>query len=225
MSRLILLRHGASVWNEENLFTGWVDVPLSTRGIKEAFEAGERLKKTPIDVIFCSTLTRSTMTAMLAMSVHESKKTPVILHGQGRLHSWGTIHSKKTEAKTIPVYTSGTLNERMYGALQGLNKQELREQFGAEQVQIWRRSYRTCPPGGESLYMTLKRVLPYFRRTILPHLFMDDHVLISAHGNSLRAIIKHIEKISDDDIVRLEIPTGVPLFYDYDRGAFRKRSS
>ena len=225
MSRLILLRHGESQWNKENLFTGWVDIPLSTRGIEEALQAGERLKNSPIDVIFCSTLIRSTMTAMLAMSIHESKKTPVILHSRGKLRDWGVIYSDKTAGKTIPVFTADALNERMYGALQGLNKQELREQYGAEQVQLWRRSYRTCPPEGESLYITLKRALPYFKRTILPRLVLGEQVLISAHGNSLRAIIKYIEDISDEEISSLEIPTGVPLFYDYVRGSFRKRSS
>lgn len=221
MAILILLRHGESVWNKNNLFTGWVDVPLSPKGIEEALQAGNKIKNYPVDAIFSSTLVRGLMTAMLAMSVHHSKKTPVVMHEHGKLKEWATIHSEKTKSEIIPVFCSDALNERMYGALQGLNKQETREKFGAEQVQIWRRSYSTCPPEGESLEMTVQRAVPYFEKKIIPMLKKGQNVLISAHGNSLRGIIKKLDQLTDDEVVHLELATGVPIFYEFNE-TFRK---
>lgn len=222
MGQLILLRHGESMWNKKNLFTGWVDVPLSQKGIEEALDAGYMIQDIPIDIIFCSTLIRSSLTAMLAMSVHKEGKTPVIMHEEGKLKEWSTIYSKETAQDIIPVFCDDALNERMYGELQGLNKQETRQQFGDEQVQIWRRSFKTCPPHGESLELTTKRTIPYFEATVLPHLKNGKNVLISAHGNSLRACVKYIENLSDDEVVSLEIATGVPLFYSWEPSGFKK---
>jgi 2,3-bisphosphoglycerate-dependent phosphoglycerate mutase len=197
------------------MFTGWVDIPLSEKGIEEAIKAGKAIRDIPIDIIFCSTLIRATMTAMIAMAYHSDEKTPVIQHKAGKLHSWGKIYSPEEEKRTVPVFMNDALNERMYGELQGLNKQAMREQFGAEQVQIWRRSYSTPPPSGESLEMTTERSIPYFVSTILPKLHQGMNVLVSAHGNSLRGIVKYLDNLSADEVVHLEIATGVPLFYQF----------
>lgn len=223
MSKLILLRHGESVWNQRNLFTGWVDVPLSQKGIDEAMKAGEKIKDLPIDIIFSSTLIRGLMTAMLAMVHHTSQKTPVVIHETGKLKEWATIYSEEEKKEIIPVYSSSDLNERMYGQLQGLNKDEMRKKFGVEQVQIWRRSYSERPPEGESLEMTAKRSIPYFKKKIVPYLHEGKNIFISAHGNSLRSIIKYIDGLTDEQVVQLELATGVPVIYDYVQGAFTNK--
>lgn len=221
-SKLILMRHGQSQWNKLNLFTGWVDVPLSSEGIEEAIKGGEKIKDIPIDVIFTSTLVRAHMTLFLAMLNHSSKKTPVFQHKEGNLHKWATIYNKKTEKETIPVYYSWHLNERMYGELQGLNKIETAKKFGEEQVKIWRRSFDVAPPNGESLKMTAERTLPYFKKEIIPFLEEGKNVFISAHGNSLRSIVMHLDNLSGDEVIKLEIPTGEPLIYTYDKGQWTK---
>ena len=218
MSYLVLLRHGESMWNKKNIFTGWVDVPLSEKGVVEAENAGKRLANMPIDIIFCSTLVRGMMTAMLAMAYHKEGKTPVVQHTEGKLKDWSKIYSDKAAMDTIPVYCADELNERMYGELQGLNKDETRKEFGVEQVKIWRRSFKTCPPNGESLELTTKRTIPYFESVIMPEVQANKNVLISAHGNSLRACVKYIEGLSDDEVVKLEIATGDPLVYEYTNG-------
>jgi len=216
LSKLVLLRHGQSEWNKKNLFTGWVDVPLSKTGIDEAFNAGKLIRNTSIDVIFTSTLIRAQMTAMLALVGHTSKKIPVILHPESvRLDTWGQICSEHSKQETIPTICAWELNERMYGDLQGLNKAETIEKFGEAQVKKWRRSFSERPPNGESLEMTAERTLPYYTHIILPMLKQDINILVSAHGNSLRAIIMHIENISKDEIINLEIETGKPMFYEY----------
>ncbi len=225
MPKLILLRHGESMWNKNNLFTGWVDVPLSEKGIQESLKAAEIIKKIPIDCIFSSTLNRAIMTAMLVMAHHEQGKTAVIIHEAGKLHDFGKIHSEKAKNSIVPVFLSDDLNERMYGDLQGLNKQETREQFGQEQVQIWRRSYNICPPHGESLEMTAKRSIPYFEKKIVPELKKGKNVFVSAHGNSLRSIMKLLDNLSDDEVVHLELATGEPIIYDYKNGSFIKQAT
>ena len=220
MAKLILLRHGQSAWNKRNLFTGWVDVPLSPEGIEEALAAGRQIAHMPIDVIFVSSLIRSHLTAFLAMSVHDKGKTPCVVHeeGEGLLSQWSKIHSEKAKEDCIPVIRAWQLNERMYGRLQGLNKQETIDKYGPEQVKIWRRSYDTAPPEGESLAMTAERTLPYFKEAILPHLQEGKNVLVSAHGNSLRAIVMFLDGLSKEQVLELEIATGVPLFYEYIEG-------
>ncbi len=221
MNRLILLRHGQSLWNLKNVFTGWVDVPLSSKGIEEALEAGEIIKDIPIDVIYTTPLHRASSTAMLAMSKHHSGKTPVILHpGEGNMEEWAAVNSEEMRKNIIPVHIAWQLNERMYGALQGMNKDEMRKEFGAEQVHIWRRSFETEPPKGESLKMTAARSIPYFKEKITPHLERGKNVMISAHGNSLRSIIMDLDQLSGDEVVSLEIPTGLPIIYDYHKGKF-----
>lgn len=221
---LILLRHGESMWNRDNLFTGWVDLPLSLKGIDEAFAAGKALAAYDIDVVYCSALIRATMTAMIALCQHPSGKTPVIQHpvAEGKMHTWGKIYSETTMTKILPVFMDESLNERMYGALQGLNKKETADKFGAELVHEWRRSYRTPPPEGESLEMTLQRTLPYFDGTIVPALREGKTVLVSAHGNSLRSIIKHIENLTEDEILRYELATGLPVTYAYEKNTYRR---
>lgn len=224
MSTLILLRHGQSKWNELNLFTGWVDVPLSELGIEEALNAGRQIRDIPIDQIFMSSLIRSQMTAMLAMSVHSSGKVPVVLHdGQGKLEEWAQIHSDTAAKQTIPAIAAWQLNERMYGDLQGLNKAETAEKFGAEQVHIWRRSYDVPPPHGESLEMTAARSIPYFQQHILPELKNGRNVFVSAHGNSLRSIIMFLDGLSKEEVLKLELPTGVPVLYECHNGAIIKQ--
>ncbi len=223
MAKLILLRHGASLWNELNIFTGWVDIPLSQKGIEESLAAGKKIADIPIDWIFVSSLSRAQQTATLAMSVHKGGRVPRVLHpGEGNLEKWAQIYSKETEAQTIPTTIAWELNERMYGELQGMNKDEMRAKFGADQVHIWRRSYDVAPPKGESLKMTAERAIPYFEKEIISKLKEGKNVLVSAHGNSLRAIIKDIDGLSDEAVVKLEIPTGVPIIYTYDNGKWKK---
>ncbi len=225
MVKLILMRHGQSVWNLYNLFTGWVDIPLSSQGVEEALTNGRRIKDEPIDIIFTSTLIRAQMTAMLALTEHHSGKVPVILHpGEGKLEEWAHIHSAAAQAQTIPVIRAWELNERMYGELQGVNKQELAEKYGAEQVQIWRRSFDVPPPHGESLEMTAARSIPYFEKQILPCLEQGQNVFVVAHGNSLRSIIMKLDGLTPQEVVRLELATGLPVIYNYENGSFTKQT-
>ncbi|SCA58553.1 2,3-bisphosphoglycerate-dependent phosphoglycerate mutase [Chlamydiales bacterium SCGC AB-751-O23] len=224
MSSLILLRHGQSMWNQANLFTGWVDIPLSEKGIKEALEAGECIKGIPIDLIYVSSLIRSQMTAMIAMSKHSSGKVPIIQHPDDeKMSAWGRVSPKVYEEDALKVVVSWQLNERMYGDLQGLNKEQTRQEFGKEQVHIWRRSYDTPPPNGESLEMTALRSIPYFEDFIVPELSKGRNILVSAHGNSLRSILMHIDGLSKEEVVELEIPTGKPLIYSFEKGEFFKK--
>ena len=214
--KLVLLRHGESVWNKENRFTGWTDVDLSEKGVKEAENAGKLLKDKgyTFDVSFTSILKRANRTLEIVL---------------------------KEMNLNIPVYYSYRLNERHYGALQGLNKDEMRKKFGDEQVHIWRRSYDVRPPelskdderypGNDPKYKdltpeelplteclkdTLERVLPYYNNEIKTHLEKKENVLVVAHGNSLRSIIKYLENVSDEDIMNVEIPTGIPYVYELD---------
>ena len=193
MSDLILIRHGQSVWNAANRFTGWTDVELSEVGVSEAEEAGHSLSSQRIDVVHTSDLIRAQRTAEIIMSLNEASE------GYSTKYDW-------------------RLNERNYGSLQGLNKAETADKFGAEQVHIWRRSFDVAPPDGESLEMTAERTIPYFEEEILPDLQAGKGVLVSAHGNSLRSIVMHIEEISPEDIVSLEIQTGSPMFYKFEGG-------
>ncbi|GAB4231806.1 MAG: 2,3-bisphosphoglycerate-dependent phosphoglycerate mutase [Chlamydiales bacterium] len=222
MNHLILLRHGESMWNQANLFTGWVDVPLSVNGIQEAIEAGEKIKHIRIDVIFTSFLVRALTTALLAMSRHDPGKYPVIMHDEENMKKWGMIHNTAILEKIIPVHRCWELNERMYGMLQGYNKAEMAELYGEEQVRMWRRSFDAPPPEGESLEMTAQRSIPYFNHTILPQLREGKNILISAHGNSLRSLVMHLEDLTSEEILKLEIPTGTPIIYTFDQESFTK---
>jgi 2,3-bisphosphoglycerate-dependent phosphoglycerate mutase len=190
MSRLVLLRHGESQWNLENRFTGWIDVPLSEKGIEEAKAAGEKLRGYRFDRAFSSVLIRANETLRIVLEVL----------GQTR----------------IPIEKDKALNERMYGELQGLNKSETAKKFGDEQVKIWRRSFDVRPPGGESLKDTAERVLPYYEARIKPFLAKDETILIAAHGNSLRALVMELDQLTREQVLELNIPTGAPLCYELD---------
>ena len=190
MSKLVLIRHGESQWNLENRFTGWVDVPLSPKGIEEAKAAGKKLAGFKFDRAFSSVLARANETLRL------------VLEGIGQTG--------------IPLDKDKALNERMYGELQGLNKAETAKKFGDEQVKIWRRSYDVRPPGGESLKDTAERVLPYYDSRIKPYVLKGETILIAAHGNSLRALVMQLEQLTREQVLELNIPTGAPLLYELD---------
>ena len=216
MAKLVLVRHGESVWNKKNLFTGWTDVDLSIKGIHEAQEAGRLLKSKEMDF-------QIAFTSVLKRAVHTLE------------------YILKETNESVPVVKAYELNERHYGALQGLNKEAMALKYGEEQVQLWRRSFATRPPMltemdernpkkdplykdipkeklplGESLEDTIKRVVPFYEKEIVPRLKNNENVLVVAHGNSLRALVKYLENISDEDIVNLEIPLGIPWIYDID---------
>lgn len=219
------MRHGQSVWNKLNLFTGWVDVPLSEEGIAESIAGGKKIRNLPIDVVFTSSLIRAQMTVVLAFLHHSSGKIPVFQHvGGGKLEEWAHIYSQASQKEIVPVFMAWELNERMYGKLQGLNKAETAKKFGVEQVQIWRRSYDTAPPDGESLSMTVARAVPYFKKAIVPYLDQGQNVFIAAHGNSLRGIVMYLEDLSKEEVVHLELTTGEPLIYVYDAGKWKKEA-
>ncbi|KAG0576909.1 hypothetical protein KC19_5G117100 [Ceratodon purpureus] len=223
-SALILIRHGESLWNSKNLFTGCVDVPLSQKGVEEAIEAGKRISELPVDMIFTSALIRAQMTAMLAMTQHHRQKVPVILHNESeRAESWSRIFSDTDEV--IPVVTAWQLNERMYGELQGLNKQETADKFGADKVKEWRRSYDIPPPNGESLEMCAERAVKYFVENVVPELEAGKNIMIAAHGNSLRAIIMYLDKLTPKEVIELELSTGIPMLYTLKDAEFLRRGS
>lgn len=225
MGRLILLRHGQSIWNKKNIFTGWIDVPLTAEGIEEALAAGREIEAIPLDVVFSSTLIRALMTAFLALSVRKEGPTPVLEPEEQELFTRNSrCYSEETAKKCLPVIRAWELNERMYGKLQGMNKQEMRTLYGDEQVQIWRRSFDVAPPEGESLKMTTERTLPYFKKKILPYLEAGKTVLISAHGNSLRSILMSLDNLTREQVVHLEVPTGKPLIYGFHKGHFTRVS-
>jgi 2,3-bisphosphoglycerate-dependent phosphoglycerate mutase len=198
MNYLILLRHGQSQWNLENRFTGWVDVDLSPKGEEEARHAGELLKKlnVPVDYLFTSVLKRAIRTAEIACQIANIQ---------------------------VPMEKDQALNERHYGDLQGLNKAETASKFGEEQVHIWRRSYDVAPPNGESLKDTAERVWPYYDARIEPLLREGKNVLVVAHGNSLRALVMKLDTLTPEEIVKVEIPTGIPLVYEFENGKPTKK--
>ena len=197
-SNLVLIRHGQSEWNKKNLFTGWKDPELTELGIEEAIQAGNQLQQSNIkfDVMFTSDLFRAQETGRLILE-----------------------QMNQTDIATIK---DQSLNERNYGELAGLNKDDARKKWGEEQVHIWRRSFDVPPPGGESLKNTAERVLPYFESKILPEVIKGKNILIAAHGNSLRALVMKLEDISPDEIVKLEIATGDPLMYECSEGKIQR---
>ena len=225
MAKLVLIRHGESVWNKKNVFTGWVDVPLSSNGVIEALKAGVQLSGIDFDIIFTSVQIRAIETAMLVLSQNKSSKTPVVIHKEGKMKDWTAIYSDTMEKSIIPVYQDWHLNERYYGELQGKNKAETAQKYGDEQVHQWRRSYDVPPPNGECLKDTAERTIPYFKENILTQLEAGKNVMVSAHGNSLRSIVMFIESLTKEGVLNLEIPTGKPLFYDYLKGKLESSNS
>jgi 2,3-bisphosphoglycerate-dependent phosphoglycerate mutase len=189
MPTLVLVRHGQSIWNAEDRFTGWIDVPLSAQGEAEARSAAARLRDIPFHVAYTSALMRAQDTLAII------------------LDELGT---------DIPVIRDAALNERMYGELQGLNKEQTRQKYGADIVKLWRRSYDIPPPGGEALKDTAARTIPFFERAIVGDLKEGKNVLVVAHGNSNRSIAMVLEKLSPEEVVNLELATGVPYLYEVD---------
>jgi len=215
MGKLILVRHGESVWNKKNIFTGWVDVSLSKKGIEEAQEAGRLLSKIIFDHIYTSELSRAQMTLQLIMLENEDGRILYLAHPQDKAYEPGV------KSGVIAATISKELNERCYGNFQGKNKEELKKEVGEEKFMQYRRSFATIPPGGESLKMTIERALPYFDREILPKVQEGKTVLIVAHGNSLRGIVKELMHISEHDIAGYEIKTGTPLIFQYENQIFK----
>ncbi len=208
MPNLVLLRHGESQWNLENRFTGWVDIPLSPKGEQEAKNAGEKLKGYKFDKGYTSVLRRAINTLDIVLKI--------------------------TGQESLPLERDKALNERHYGALQGLNKEETAQKYGKEQVHIWRRSYDVPPPKektelnpdaiSESLKDTAARTLPYFASKIVPDIRAGKNVIVAAHGNSLRSIVMELDQLTKEQVLELNIPTGVPLLYVYDdKGAILER--
>ncbi len=189
MPTLVLVRHGQSIWNLENRFTGWVDVPLSDSGREEARRAGERLRGFRFEVAYTSALGRAQETLAIVLAAAGLK---------------------------LPVIRDQALNERHYGDLQGLNKADTAARYGEQQVKLWRRSYDVAPPNGESLEMTSKRTLPFYERAIFGDLRLGKNVLVVAHGNSNRSIAMKLEGLSPEQVVGLELATGVPIVYEVD---------
>jgi len=214
VSTLVLVRHGQSQWNLENRFTGWVDVPLSTKGIEEAISAGKKLQSFKFDIMYVSHMLRALQTLHYILLELDDDRTPIIYHEEKRIHDWE--HHTSDQGTQIPVFQSVELAERYYGDLQGLNKDATREKYGKEQVHLWRRSFDINPPQGESLKDTSERTIPYYQKIILPNLERGKTVLVSAHGNSLRSIVMFVENISEQEIPTVEIPTGVPIIYTFD---------
>jgi 2,3-bisphosphoglycerate-dependent phosphoglycerate mutase len=219
MAKLIMLRHGQSLWTALNKFTGWVDVPLSERGRAEATIASCKLRDGGyrVDVCFTSILIRAIETAIVVLTECDeirSGKIPIIQHDldDPNWHGWDKYHSDP--GLEIPIFPSAALSERYYGELQGLNKAETAEKYGKDQVQLWRRSFSVQPPGGESLEDTLHRSLPFFKERILKYLKQGENVLVAAHGNSLRSIMMDLDNLNPDEVVKLELATGVPIIYD-----------
>ena len=222
MARLILLRHGQSIWNQRNLFTGWVDIGLSQKGVEECLQAGRMISSWNVDVIYTSALVRAQNSALIAMSCHSTQKTPYIVNLERDVEKEAWYENIGGSKALIPIHSAWELNERMYGDLQGKNKQQMIEEHGAEQVQLWRRSYKAKPPGGESLADTISRTIPFFKEKIKPHLDRGEDVFIAAHGNSLRAIVMYVEQIEQEDIMGLEIATGEIRSYNYQGEAFTR---
>lgn len=190
MSKLVIVRHGQSAWNLENRFTGWIDVDITPKGEEEARNAGEHLQGLKFDCAFTSDLKRAQHTLTIILDTIKQTGIPITKHQ--------------------------ALNERHYGDLQGANKAETAAKYGDEQVHIWRRSYDIAPPNGESLKDTADRVIPYFEKEIVPLLKSGKNIIVVAHGNSLRALIMFLEKLTPEEILQVEIPTGVPKIYELD---------
>lgn len=217
MAKLILVRHGQSTWNAENRFTGWVDVPLTKQGRREAMEAAQKFSGYRIDVAFTSLLVRAIETTAICLTECEGVcggRSPVFKHDgdDPNWHGWDKYDGDKS--REVPIFLSQALDERYYGDLQGLNKAEMAEKYGTETVHLWRRSFDVRPPGGESLEDTANRALPYFQSRILAHLKHGDNVLVAAHGNSLRSIMMGLDNLSEEEVPKLELNTGIPIVYD-----------
>lgn len=216
MTKLVLIRHGQSIWNLQNRFTGWADVSLSQKGLKEANKAAIKLKHYKFSFAYTSNLIRAQETLFSILNKNLYCNHYIRIHENESKWYSHYKHNKEDDID-LKVYTTEALNERYYGDLQGLNKDETRKKFGEKLVQLWRRAYKIGPPGGNSLSITYKRTIPYFKSHIEPKLKKGEDIIIAAHGNSLRSIIKYIENIADDEISKIELETGIPIVYNLDK--------
>lgn len=213
MPLLILIRHLLSQWNEENRFTGWMDIPLNENETQKARELAVQVFQLPIDKIYCSSLFRNMDT--VARMFEQDKRYPVFIHLNGdKMQKWGNYID--ISENDVPIFCTEKLNERYYGKLQGENKETAMEKYGKERVHLWRRSWNIAPPGGESLKDVFKRTISFYKKNIEKDLKNKKNVLIVASHNSLRAIVKYIEKISDKGILEIEIPYGGIIKYEFD---------
>ncbi|MFZ2803929.1 MAG: 2,3-diphosphoglycerate-dependent phosphoglycerate mutase [Patescibacteria group bacterium] len=220
MGLLVLVRHGESRWNEENKFTGWVDVPLSDRGIDEAERCAVHCRKYDFDQAFTSRLERAQDTLQIILS--DQGRTGIVQHvGINPMYRPWIKQSNKFDGD-LPVHTSEDLNERYYGSLQGMDKLDAEKRFGKENVFLWRRGYTEQPPKGESLRQAFERIMPYFKRHVFPRVKRGDHVLIVAHGNTLRAVIKHLEKLNGEEIADIDFPEARPIVYRYSKSGWKR---
>lgn len=213
MPTLILLRHFQSQWNLENRFTGWVDVPLSREGIGQVEKVAQKLSQIKIDAVYTSPLVRNKDT-ILRIFEHLIDKYPIFIHFEGKMNKWGKFHEINKDY--FPVYVSERLNERYYGDLQGLNKETMMKKYGKDKVQLWRRSFDVKPPKGESLKETLKRTTPLYKQYIEKDLKRGKTILVVASHNSLRSLVKHIEKVPDQEISNIEMLPGTLTRYEFD---------
>ncbi|AKB32768.1 Phosphoglycerate mutase [Methanosarcina siciliae HI350] len=238
MSYLIIVRHGESGWNVDGRFGGWVDVPLTGKGIKEALLCAAELEEIDLDLAFTSKLIRAQETLFLILS--KQKKIGVFVHEEaeterGRAESGNEAgkdnkekryaYPPKTEKNLIPIHSNEALNERYYGILQGKKKDKMKEKYGEEQILHWCRSFDEGPPEGESLKDIYRRAVPYFEKEIFPTLQDGKNVIVCAHQNSLRALIKHIEGISNEDIRKIRLANARPVIYTYSGGRLVRKNA
>lgn len=221
MSTLVLIRHGESRWNKCNRFTGWIDVPLSENGMREAERCAAHCKQYDFSAAFTSKLERAHGTLFITLS--KQHRTGIVQHEHDEKYYRWVKHSNGCGEGEIPIYESTALNERYYGSLQGMDKDQAEKKYGTGQVLAWRRGFHARPPGGgESLQDTFDRVIPYAKTQILPRVKRGEEVLVVAHGNTLRAVVKYLEKISDADIALLDLPEAKPLVYNFVRGHWKR---
>lgn len=218
MAQIILLRHLKSQWNADNRFAGWVDNPVSKEGTEQAKDIAFKLSKINFDIIYTSSLIRNKQTVIKVLENLEGKY-PIFFHPEGKMKDWGNFQG---EGNYILAKVTDTLNERYYGDLQGLNKEETKQKYGEDKVQIWRRSYKIPPPNGESLEDVYNRAIPFFKDNIEKDLLSGKDVLVVASHNTLRAIVKYIENISDDGIADVELPFGAIIKYNFENNTYKK---
>jgi 2,3-bisphosphoglycerate-dependent phosphoglycerate mutase len=219
MSKLLLLRHFKSQWNFENRFTGWVDVPLLKERSEEEKEISKKVSESGFEVVYTSPLIRN-LTTVLEVFKYIDQKYPIFRYFQGKMKKWANF--AELNKNYIPVYVSEALNERYYGKLQGLNKEEVMKKYGKDLVHKWRRSFYLRPPAGETLKDVYKRAIPFYKKYVEKDLKEGKNVLIVASHNSARAIIKYLEKISDEDISNIEMPFGGLITYEFDGRLYKK---
>lgn len=222
MGILVLTRHGESEWNRCNRFTGWVDVPLTENGIKEAQRCAKHCKQFEFVTGFTSALERAHETLLITLA--QQNRVGIFQHERELRYAKWLTYSNHCNGKDMPVFATSVLNERYYGKLQGMRKEDAEILYGKERVFNWRRGFASRPPGGESLKDVVKRVHPYYVKEIEPRVKKGEQVILSGHGNALRTIIKNLEAISDEDIAFVDLPEAEPLVYEFKRGRIKRIS-